>query len=663
MQIRLLLTLPMLLLAVSGFTQEANSNAFKKSLYNADILFEDGQYLRALALYDSLGDIDPESNLIQYKIGICNVHKSNGRDKAYDILKDVSASSGFPDVKFWMARAKHLNYFFEDAIQLYNEYLETNHARGANRINTLNYIQNCENGIELMKRKLNLSLEILSPPSNPTNSQYSPVISPDGKKLYYTNRGPESRGEIMDNTAKKKFLGNYYEDVFVVERSDSTGPFNPGSGLSNKINSLEHEAPLSISYDNKILFLYKSTVKNEEDIYYSEREDEADSSWSAPKKVKGINTPYWEGHACLAPDGRTLYFSSDRPGGYGGRDLYSAIRKSDGSYGNVRNLGPKVNTEFNEDAPFMYSNGTSLYFASEGHQSMGGYDMHYIKYDSATNDWQEPINLGYPINTTDDDRFYYITTDGSFGYFSSARASGENLHDIYQIKPGSFERLNRLVILIGTVYINDVPGVAVIKIADDNTGKQLTTLVTDSTTGEFVYSLNPCQRYKIVILAEGFQPKFDYVDVPCDAEGILRIEHRFNLYSQSYLALKGDTLGIGLQDELDTKLKLVMEEDNEPGFTFSELDVSSEQELEPETLTDAQMAAGLRFRVQVGAYRNPGKFRYGFLRSLDFVEIKTYDDGITRYLMGQTFLTRSEAEVLRMKCIELGEWDAWITIR
>lgn len=662
MQKRLLLILPFLLLALSGISQVEKSGPFKKSLYNADLLFEDGQFLRALAIYDSLGTVAPESDLIRYKVGICNVHRTNGRDKAFSILKDISQSNGFPDVKFWMARARHLNYYFEDAIQLYNEYLETDHARGTNRINTLNYIQNCENGIDLMKRQLNLSLEILSPPSNPTNSQYSPVISPDGKKLYYTNRGPESRGELMDNTAKKQFIGNYYEDIFVVERSDSTGPFNPGKGLSTKINTLEHEAPLSISYDNKTLFVYKSTVKNEEDIYYCDRANATDSVWSNPKKVEGINTPYWEGHASLAPDGRTLYFSSDRPGGFGGRDIYKAIRKPDGTYDNVQNLGPKINTEFNEDAPFIYSNGTSLYFSSEGHQSMGGYDMHYIKYDSAKGDWQEPINLGYPINTTDDDRYYSVTEDGEFGYFSSARASGENLHDIYQIKPGAFERLNRLVILIGTVYINDVPGVAVVKIADEKTGKQLTTLVTDSTTGEFVYSLNPCQKYKIVILAEGFQPKFDFVEVPCDAEGIMRIEHRFDLYSQSYLALRGDTNGIGLQNELDTRLKLVMEEDDNSGFTFNKLD-GTQDGLEQETLTDAQMAAGLRFRVQVGAYRNPGKFRYGFLRSLDFVEIKTYEDGVTRYLMGQTFLTRSEAEVLRMKCIAVGEWDAWITIR
>ena len=317
--------LPIIALIISilfcaGVSAQSQSNAFKNSQYNADKLFEDGQFLRALSLYDSLWDLDPDSDYLKYKIGICHVYKQNGRGRAFDLLKEINASSGFPDVKFWMARARHLDYYFEDAIQLYNEYLDTPHARGTQRIQTLNYIQNCNNGIDLMKRKLNLSLEILSPPSNTTNSQYSPVISPDGKKLYYCNRGPESRGDIMDNTAKKKFLGNYYEDVFVVERSDSTGPFNPGKGLSTRINSLEHEAPLSISYDNKTLFIYKSTVRNDEDIYQSTRQNASDTVWSSPKKVKGINTPYWEGHACLAPDGKTLYFSSDRPGGLGGRD-------------------------------------------------------------------------------------------------------------------------------------------------------------------------------------------------------------------------------------------------------------------------------------------------------------------------------------------------------
>ena len=558
---------------------------------------------------------------------------------------------GYDDVMFLLARAKHLNYQFEDAIDLYNDYLTTYRPTGLRRIETLHYLSNCRNGIELMKRRLALSLEILTPPSNNKNSQYSPVISPDGEKLYFTNRGPESKGEMMDEKSKKNSIGSYYEDVFVATKDGDSEviTFSEGESLSDNINDADrHEAALSISYDNQMLFLYLSGDKESKDIYVSY--NQGDTAWSKPQPLKGVNTPQWEGHASMAPDGKTLYFSTDRPGGYGGRDIYRAIMKPDSTFGNVENMGPKINTPFNEDSPFIYSNGSSLYFASESHGSMGGYDIFYIKYDSVKGQWQDPVNMGYPINTTDDDRYYYISKDGDWGYFSSARASGENLHDIYRIQPGTFERLNALILLVGTVYVDEVESSALVKILDDKTGDVLATLIADSTTGEFVYSLLPGRQYKISLLADGFSPKVEYVEVPELTEGVTRIEHRFDFYTMGFLKRRKDSMN--LQAEIDAKVRL-SEEDDAICIVEKERDQLSESEIE----------AGCRFRVQVGTYRNAGKFKYEFLRSIGDVEIKGYNDGITRYLMGQEFTNRKEAEVLRQKCVMAGQWDAWITVR
>jgi len=636
------------LISCAIVAQDNVTGPAKKRLYDADMLFEQGEYLRALSIYDSLWDAKPNETYLQYKTGACYVFKSNGREQAYDILKDLKGSSDFPRATFYMARSKHFDYRFQEAINLYNDYLSNSKASGAERIETLKLINNCENGIELMERKMALTLEILTPPSNPQNSQYSPVIGPEGKHLYYTNRGPDSEGDLMTDQTKKSDVGLYYEDVFVADHLGGDDQFNfgEGKGLNEKINTGQrHEAPMSVSYDNKIMYIYLSGDKAEEDIYISY--NEGDTAWSGPKKLRGnVNTPHYEGHAFLAPDGRTLYFSSDKPGGYGGRDLYTAIMKEDSTYGNITNLGPKINTEFNEDSPFIYSNGSSLYFASEAHGSMGGYDMFYIKFDSTKNDWQEAINLGYPINTTDDDRFYYITKDGDWGYFSSARASGEKLHDIYRIQPGTFERLNALVLLVGTVYIDDVESSALAKIMDDKTGDVLATLIADSTTGEFVYSLLPDHKYKISLLADGFPPKVEYVKVPPMKEGVLRIEHRLDFYTDGYAS------GGGIQDQLDT---LVDPLDLLPGVCDVEPD--------REELTEEEIASGCYFRVQVGAYRNPGRFKYDFLRSVGEVEIKGYSDGITRFLMGPKFTKRSEADKLRIECVAAGEWDSWITVR
>jgi len=346
----LLISVVFMLISTLSIGQENMSAAFEKSPYNADKLYNDGNYLRALAVYDSLWDKRPNDIYLQYKTGICHIHQATGRDKAYDILKNLVGETGYDDVMFYLARAKHLNYQFEDAIDLYNDYLTTYRPTGLRRIETLHFLSNCRNGVELMKRRLALSPEILTPPSNNTNSQYSPVISPDGEKLYFTNRGPESKGEMMDEKSKKNEVGFYYEDIFVASKEGEGDDFTfkNGESLSDNINDADrHEAPLSISYDNQMLFLYLSGNKESEDIYVSY--NQGDTAWSKPTPIKGVNTPQWEGHASMAPDGKTLYFSTDKPGGYGGRDIYSAIMKPDSTYGNVQNLGPKINTPFNED--------------------------------------------------------------------------------------------------------------------------------------------------------------------------------------------------------------------------------------------------------------------------------------------------------------------------
>lgn len=647
----LLITLMLILFIDVSFAQDNLSAAFKRRLYDADQLFDDGNYLRALAIYDSLWDLRPNDTYLHYKVGVCHTFKSDGRDRAYELLKDLVNEDGYDKVLFYMGRAKHLNYAFEEGIQLYNRYLEEKRPTGTDRINTLHYINNCQNGIELMKRRLALSLEILTPPSNPINSQYAPVISSDGDRLYYANRGPESKGELMNDQSKKTDIGSYYEDVFVAENIGTADnpKFTEGRSISDNINQAgRHEAPMSLSYDKKILFVYLSGDKESEDVYVSYKE--SDTSWTKPVQAKGINTPHWEGHAMLAPDGKTLYFSSDRPGGYGGRDIYSATMREDSTYGDIKNLGVRVNTPFNEDAPFIYANGTSMYFASEAHGSMGGYDIFYIKYDSIKGQWQEPVNMGYPINTTDDDRYYYVSKEGDWGYFSSARASGENLHDIYAIQPGTFERLNALILLVGTVYVDEIPNSALVKIMDDRTGDVLATLVADSNSGEFVYSLLPGRNYKISLLVDGFAPKIEYVEVPPLTEGVMRIEHRFDFYSLDYLAQR--QADMNLQEEIDKRVKVSISDDG-----VCQVDQDREE------LTQEEIDAGCRFRVQVGAYRNPGQFKYDFLRTVGSVQIKGYADGITRYLMGQEFTKRSEAEKLRQQCVMAGQWDAWITVR
>jgi len=739
----------------------------QNQLDDAEFLFEDESYLRALIIYDSLSEAFPGQPYLRYQTARCLINKINGRKRAFEIMSDLNGLAEYKDAKFYMARAQHLLYEFDQAEVLYNQFLDEAKPSGNIRTLTNHYLKNCATGREIMARRIGVELELLGPPSNDTNSQYSPILSSDGTKLFFVSRGPSSTGGTMTNTLKKKDVGHFYEDIFVSElQEDST--WSEGVSIGQDINTIEHEAPTSISKDGKRLLLYRSGKTHKEDVYESNLMD--NGQWSKPNLVKGVvNSVHWEGSASLNSDANKIYFSSDRPGGYGGRDIYTAEALEDGSWGNIQNLGDVINTQFDDDSPFIYSDDKSLYFSSEGHSSMGGHDLFYTKVDS-NGKWSPPVNIGYPINTTDDDRYYVVSSDGKLGLFSSARANGENLHDIYAVRPGAFENMVKLVLLYGTVYVDDKPRTASIEIVDETTGKVLGVIISDSTTGEFNYSLLPGRKYKLTMTTEGADPLIEYIDVVDNGATFIKVTHHFRIYTFEYKRLNGDpTELLSLQKELDDALIQdggvvlhgVIKKDDVPSAgrvlithahtrllvadlqadpktgkfqyallpgnryqitvevegtdplvrfldvpnmpnTFIRLDedfyvytfvyeglkhdqtemslqdaldktMSYEEKrklgllkgIDPKRnfLTEEETALGLYFRVQVGAYRNPGRFNYDFLRGLGSVQIKGYPDGITRYLMGPKFTTRKEANVLRLKCIMAGQTDAWITIR
>ena len=168
------------------------------------------------------------------------------------------------------------------------------------------------------------------------------------------------------------------------------------------INTESHDACIALSIDGQTLFMYNNSEENGGDIYYSRLDGD---EWGVPVPLPGeVNTKYWEGHMTISSDEKVMYFSSDRPGGLGGRDIYKAEKLANGEWGNVTNLGPTINTSKNEDAPYLHLDKRTLYFSSEGFNSMGGYDVFYSEIDNG--EWTEPINMGCPINTTENDKFY-----------------------------------------------------------------------------------------------------------------------------------------------------------------------------------------------------------------------------------------------------------------
>jgi len=315
-----------------------------------------------------------------------------------------------------------------------------------------------------------------------------------------------------------------------------------------------------LSVDGQMLFIYKQNKKDRGDIYSSKLIGE---DWSKPEKLKGeVNTEEWEGSATLTSDGKILYFSSEREGGFGGRDLYSATLQPDESWGEIKNLGPVINTRFDDDAPFIHPDRRTMYYSSKGHNSMGGFDIFYTYLSDEG--WDEPENVGYPINTIDDDRYYVLSADAKTGYYSTAGRSDMGTHDIYTVAPGHFGKRPILALIVGVTQADDKPVEADITVTNDKTGELEGKYKSNATSGKYMLALTPGNKYKIAIEVEGMETKIDYIDIESLATYV-EVEHDFNLYSKENVVGISDDLD-PLQGKIDNQIDKYRKENTKEGY-------------------------------------------------------------------------------------------------
>ena len=396
-----------------------------KLLTFATFYFGTGDYLRALPLYVELDQRYPGRIDFLYKAGICYLYKSDEKQKSIEYLDRVmKIDPTTQGLKFYLGKANHLNYRFDKAIQYFNDAIQNEGFSEIDKDFVKQLIKNCENGKKLVKNKLDVLIENIGPPINTEGAEYFPILSADESVLIFTYKGKKSTGGLQEELG----LSLYFDDIFISKRSGDK--WLEPEGISENINTREHDISVSLSADGKKLFIYKYTVKALGDIHISELDN---NGWSTPVGLKGdVNSKYWEGSVSLSADGKTLYFSSERPDGYGNSDIYKSTLKSDGTWGKAVNLGPVINTKYNDEAPFIHADGKTLYFSSEGHYNMGGYDIFYSTIGDDEK-WSVPENIGYPINTTDNDKYYVVLGDKKKAYYSSARSGGYGQQDIYVV--------------------------------------------------------------------------------------------------------------------------------------------------------------------------------------------------------------------------------------
>lgn len=401
-----------------------------KEIKQGDFYFFDGNHTDltlALRHYLYAQEFNPHSSVLNFKIGVCYLN-SNHKFKALDHLEFAYKVNPEVDenIEFYLAQAYQLDAQFDKAIELYRAFKDKiREGDLAQRAFINKKIQECRTGQKLQASPVRVWIDNLGDSINTEYPEFSPVISADNRVLFFTARRPDSKGGKTDQT------GFYYEDIYYSKR-EYGGEWYTSENLGDPVNTESHDATVGLAPDGKSLLTYKGINSKNGDILIT-RELE-DGTWEEPKSIgENINTKYHESSASLSFDEKTLFFVSDQPGGFGQHDIYVSYWDEEAKqWGKPENLGPTINTEFEEKGVFFHPDNKTLYFSSNGHNNMGGLDIFKTERDEDGN-WSKPENIGYPINTPDDDIYFVVTGNERYAYYSSFREDGFGEKDIYKI--------------------------------------------------------------------------------------------------------------------------------------------------------------------------------------------------------------------------------------
>ncbi|MBI1266040.1 MAG: hypothetical protein GC193_01280 [Cryomorphaceae bacterium] len=493
---RTVIIIILVLNTVGVFAQDNWSVGDRQLFKDASEFFDQGDLALAIAPLKDLHKKDSTSAKLNFELGVCLLQLENKKADAFRLLS-YAEKKGHAPASLMKGLALHRMYRFEEAIDAYENYM----ASGDKYYDVATaeyYIQCSTRAIEALSHPVDVAIYNLGPNINTEAKEYVPIITPDNTNLYFTSRRANSTARLRDPN------GEYFEDVY--HSVNDSGIWSVAKNIGQPVNSETHDATVSISSDGKTMIMYRTNSNlTGGDLYITSLKG---SSWSKPEKLSSrINSNYQEASAALSPDKQTLYFSSNRPGGFGGKDIYRVKRLPNGEWSLPRNLGPTINTSFDEDAPFIDTDGASMYFASKGHSTIGGYDL-FRSVCREGEVWSAPENLGYPANTVDDDIFLAVNKGGKRGYFSSERPGGFGAQDIYSID--FIYRQNEIMIIHGEVRTaSDVALAAEITLIDEDTHKVQGVYRSNPNNGKFILDIHPMTRYKVLIEAKGYKTAVD----------------------------------------------------------------------------------------------------------------------------------------------------------
>ncbi len=609
----------------------------------AEQLMTNMQYEEAATIYLRMLRELPGSYNLKFRIGYCYLYSFGRTGEAISYLEKASANVSFDsdpgslrdeaapaDCFLLLGIAYQRNGQFDQAGDAYNRYMEIipeDHYRQklANQ-----YLKSIENARSLMAGPLILEKSNLGREINSNASNVNAVLSGDGRTMAYTN------------ITRRGF------DVYIVRKEGERWgrPRNIGRQLRR-----DYLLTSGLSYDGNELYLVYY-LPDASDIYHSVFED---GDWSRARRFGSpVNSRHNETHASVSADGLTLYFTSSRPGGFGGLDIYRATLDSRGRWRNVENLGPDINTPFNEDTPFITAEGNKLFFSSEGHNSMGGYDVFYVDLTSPS----EVHNLGYPINNADDNIFYFPVDNGRTGYISFWDEQGFGQKDIYLVNiPDTGPLVADLdqdtpakaePYLQDTLFVPDTIGLPETYVSDE---QPFVTEVAEYEEDAYIPST-------------GVDP-FVPVRIPLEYDEEPRLDDR--TYNVQYMALERDVEAVVMEAHAGNGEFVLYGRDRFSRFVSVFFDTRDEaMEVLPDYLERGYIDAFIReniyspnYTIQLAAMKN-------FIRLDSFGDLSEIacfrgKDGLYRYSWGY-FSTYEDAALNIENIRAMGFYDAFIRL-
>lgn len=491
-----------------------------KEIKEGDRYYHVASVLHPIALEHFLKaqEFNPNNAELNMKIGRSYLN-SNQKLKALEHLEKSFRLDSHLDeeIHFYLGQAYQLHMMWDKAIEEYTSYKKNiPESDEANHKILSKKIEECNNGKGLAQKPIKVNIENIGTMNTPF-AEYGPVISADESVLIFTSRRDSTTGG-----GKDPFVNQFYEDIYISQAAN--GIWSEPKNIGPPVNTKAHDGAIGLSVDGQKLFVYVDD-RGDGNIYVSQLKG---SNWSEPKKMdKNINSIYRESSASFSPDEKTIYFVSNKPeDNLGDRDIFYSKIDEKGKWGKPVNIGPVINTAYGEEGVFMHPDGKTLFFSSQGHNSMGGYDIFMTVYDETAKTWSKPENLGAPVNTPDDDVFIVLSADSKHGYYTSVRAEGRGEKDIYRI---TFleDIMNKNVALVKGIVKDEKgnPLGSKITVKNKATGEIVGTYESNSSTGKYLVSLPSGKNYEIIAEAEGYVTytetldiayKNDYQEIPRD---------------------------------------------------------------------------------------------------------------------------------------------------